>query len=464
MRIAGAALTLLVGFGLSRVIGALRDIVLAARFGATTDFDLYVAAFRIPDVVFMLIAGGALGSTLVPVFAERREHGAPGADARLASTVFNAILIASTAVSLAGIAFAPQLAPLIGAGFEPLEQARLALLMRIIFAQPVLLGVSEVLSRYLNVRGHFTTPALAPALYNIPIMAAAILLGPTLGNVGLALGVVAGAVLYLLVQLPSAWGAGFRFRPVIDARDPGLAQVGRLMVPRMVGQGAVQLAFIATTRLASQLPEGSLVVLTFAWQLMNLPLGPLGMALGNAALPTLAAQAARGDLNAMGLTARRTLGAILLLILPAAIVLVVAGLPIVRLLYERGAFTPEDSARTAVALAIYAAGLPAHGAIEILTRSFYALHDTRTPVAIGVATMAANVAVAYALAGRLGYPAIPIGMSVGTTAEAIVLWLLLRPRVPGLASLAIFIPDPRAGLELVSARLGRFKRGGSGDN
>jgi putative peptidoglycan lipid II flippase len=266
------------------------------------------------------------------------------------------------------------------------------------------------------------------------------------------------------VQLPPALSAGFRFRAGIDARDPGLAQVGRLMIPRMVGQGAVQLAFIATTRLASQLPEGSLVVLTFAWQLMNLPLGPLGMALGNAALPALSAHAARGDLDAMGATARRTLGAILLLILPAAIVLVIGGLPIVRLLYERGAFTSDDSTRTAGALAIYAAGLPAHGAIEILTRTFYALHDTRTPVAVGVATMASNVAIAYALAPSLGYPAIPIGMSVSATAEAVVLWLLLRPRVPKLASPAVFVPDPLAGLEIVKARLARFRKGPSGDN
>ena len=460
MRVAGAAFTLLIGFGLSRVVGALRDVVLTARFGATTEYDLYIAAFRVPDVVFTLVAGGALGSTLVPVLAARREHGAPGDDARLAAHVFNAIAVVATLVAVVLALFTPWLAQFVGAGFDPAEQARLALLMRILLLQPILLGVSEVLTRYLNVHGHFLAPALAPALYNLPIIAAA--LGPRLGGVGLVLGVVAGAVVYLLVQVPSALATGFRFRTGLALRDPGLTQIGRLMVPRMIGQGAVQLAFIATTRLASQLPEGSLVVLQLAWQLMNLPLGPLGMALGNAALPVMSAHAARGDLLAMGATARRTLGAIVLLILPATLVLIAGGLPIVRLLYERGAFEADDSARTALALAIYAAGLPAHGALEILTRTFYALQDTRTPVTIGVGQMVLNVLLAYTLAGQLGFAAIPVALSASTVLEVLTLWLLLRPRVPALASPAVFLPDFSAALEMVRTGAARFRSGSPG--
>jgi len=351
VRVASAAATLLIGFGLSRILGALREVVLTSQFGATTEYDLYIAAFRIPDVVFTLVAGGALGSTLVPVLAERRERHGAGSDARLAATVFNAVALVSALAAVVLAVLTPWLAPFVGAGFDPSEQARLALLMRILLLQPILLGVSEVLTRYLNVHGHFLTPALAPALYNVPIMVAALVFGRELGGVGLALGVLAGALLYLLVQIPAALTAGFRFRPALELRDPGLTQIGRLMVPRMIGQGAVQLAFIATTRLASEQPEGSLVVLNIAWVLMNLPLGPLGMALGNAALPVMSAHAARGDLKALGVTARRTLGAILLLILPAALLLIGAALPIVRLLYERGPFLPEDSLRAAIALA-----------------------------------------------------------------------------------------------------------------
>lgn len=464
MRIARAALTLLLGFGLSRIVGALRDVVLTAQFGATVEYDVYVAAFRIPDVIFTLVAGGALGSTLVPVFSDRRHAHGPGSESRLAATVFNCIALAATFTALAGFVTAPWLAPAVGAGFEPAEQERLALLIRILLLQPILLGVSEVLTRYLNVQGHFSTPALAPAIYNVPIMIAAIVLGPSLGAVGLTLGVLGGALAYLLVQLPAALSAGFRFRRSVELRDPALGQIARLMIPRMIGQGAVQLAFIATTRLASELPEGSLVVLTLAWQLMNLPLGPLAMAIGNAALPTMSAHAARGDFAALGNTARRTMGAIILLVVPAAVVLVAGSLPIVRLLYERGAFTAHDSTRTAVALALFAAGLPAHGAIEILTRTYFALQDTRTPVAVSVSAMVVNVVLAYALVGQLGYAAIPAALSAATIAEAIVLWWLVRKRVPGLASPLVFVPNPRAAFDLVAARLGRFTKIATGDN
>ena len=454
-RIAYAAGILLVGFALSRIAGFLREVVLTSRFGATTDYDLYLTAFRIPDVVFTLVAGGALGSTLVPVFSDRKEHGETGAVARLAGTVFSLIGAAAVIAAVAGFALAPMLAPLLGPGFGPEDQAQLALLIRILLLQPILLGVSEVLTRYLNIQGHFVTTALAPALYNLPIILAALVFGRSLGSTGLALGVVAGAILYFLVQLPPALRSGFRFLPSFSLGDPALGQIARLMAPRMIGQGAVQLSFILTTRLATQQPPGSLVALNVGWVLTMLPLGIFGMAVGNAALPTLSAHAARGDIDALGQTARTTLRAIMSMVLPAALVLVVGGYWIVLLLFGRGEFTQEDAARAAAALACYAAGLPAHGAIEILTRVFFALQDTRTPVAIGVAAMAANVALAYAGASTFGYLSIAAALTVSTVLEALLLWLLLRRHVPGLASPIVFVPDPAAALQQVRARFRR---------
>jgi putative peptidoglycan lipid II flippase len=453
-RIAGAATILLAGFALSRVIGLGREIVLSAQFGTGEEYDLFVAAFRIPDVVFTLVAGGALGSTLVPVFAERDASGNPGAAARLASTVFNLIALAAGAVALIGIALAPWLAPLLGPGFSPEQQIRLALLIRILLVQPVLLGISEVFGRYLNVRGHFLAPAFAPALYNVPIILAALAAGPALGAVGLAIGVVAGALLYFLVQVPAALSWGLRFTPRLDLRDPALRQIVRLMVPRMIGQGAVQLSFIATTRLASQQGEGAIAALNYAWILTMLPLGPLGMAIGNAALPTMSAQAARGELDALGDTARRTLTSILFMIVPAALLLATVGLPIVQAIYERRAFTVESSTLTATVLAFYASGLPAHGAIEILTRTFYALQDTRTPVAVGVGCMVLNVVLAYSLVGSMGYVAIALALTLSTILEALLLWFLLCRRVPDVAEPALLLSLGRtaaAGLALYAA-------------
>ncbi|HEV2125211.1 MAG TPA: murein biosynthesis integral membrane protein MurJ [Chloroflexota bacterium] len=449
-RIAGAATILLSGFALSRLTGLLRDMVLTAQFGASRELDLYIAAFRIPDTVFALVAGGALGSTLVPVFAERLQKGDRAGAGRLASTVFNLVALAAIVAAAAGMLLADEIAPLFGAGFEPAEQARLALLIRILLIQPVLLSMSEVVSRFLNVHQHFFYPALAPALYNVPIILAALALGPRFGSVGLVMGVVLGAVLYFVVQLPAGIKAGFRVRRTLDVKDPALRQIGQLMVPRMVGQGAVQFSFILTTYLATYLPEGRLVALSVAWVLTMLPLGPLGMAIGNAALPTMSAQAARGARDELGKTAGRTLSAILFLIAPATVLLIIVGLPIVRTLYERGNFTLESSAQTATALAFYAAGLPAHGAIEILTRAFFALQNTRTPVVVAVLAMVTNVVLAYSLVGTLGYLAIALALTASTIIEAAVLWLLLRREVPRVASPTVFFSLARTALATVA--------------
>ncbi len=428
-RIAGAAATLLGGFVASRLVGVLRDVIISARFGTSGELDVYYAAFRIPDAVFTLVAGGALGSALIPVFAEYLATHRPGAVERLASAVFNVITIVATAVAVAGIALAPRLAPALFAGFDEPHRARLVILVRVMLLQPVFFGMGEVVTRYLNVRQHFFYPALAPVVYNLFIIGGALLLAPSLGTLGLALGVVGGALAYFLVQLPRAVRFGFRWQPVLDLGDAGLREVVQLMLPRLLSQGAVQIAFIITARLASFLPPGSYTALNYAWVLMMLPLGTFAMSLANAAFPTLAEQEARGDRAGMAATIRRTLSAILFLLVPSALGLMIAGLPIVQTIYQHGRFTSQSSALTAAALAVYALGLPGHGAIEILTRSFFAMHDTRTPVAVGVGAMALNVLLAIFLVGPLAHLGIALAMSISALGEALALATLLHRRV-----------------------------------
>ncbi|MGH2352149.1 MAG: murein biosynthesis integral membrane protein MurJ [Chloroflexota bacterium] len=439
-RIAGAAAILLGGFVASRLVGLARDVVISARFGTSDDLDLYFAAFRIPDTIFTLVAGGALGSALVPVFAEYRAARHEGGLVRLAGAVFNLVALAATLAAVLGIVFAPQYVPWVF-GFTPEQEARLVMLVRVMLLQPVLFGLGEVVTRYLNVHQHFVYPAIAPTLYNLAIIAAALALGPSLGTLGLALGVVAGALAYFLVQVPAAAALGFRWQPALDLHEPALRQIARLMLPRLIGQGAVQLSFIFTTGLASFLPSGRVAALNFAWVLMMLPLGTFAMSMAGAAFPTLAEQAARGEHRALAATVRRTLGMIQFVMVPSALGLIVAGLPLVQTLFQHGAFTAESSAITAAALTFYAMGLPAHGAIEILTRAFYALQDTRTPVTLGVLAMAANVALAslliVPLAEPLAHVGIAIALSASATAEALVLLLLLRRRLPGVLTLSL---------------------------
>ncbi len=449
-RIARAATILLGGFLASRLAGLVRDVVVLPQFGTSGELDLYYAAFRIPDLIFNLVAGGALGSAIVPVFAEYRAAGPGAAFGRLASAVFNAVGAVAVLAAVLGILFTPALVPFLGAGFSGEQQARLAVLVRILLLQPVLFGLGEVVTRYLQVQGHFAYPAMAPTLYNLAIIAAAVTLGPSLGTVGLAIGVVLGAVVYLLVQLPAAHSLGFRWRPGIDLGEPGLRRIGPLMLPRLIDRGAVQVSFLLTTRLASFLPAGHFAALNVAWLLMMLPLGTFAMSAANAAYPTLAEQAARGERPVMAATVRRTLSSILFLMVPSALGLIIVGLPLVQTLYQRGEFTLASAALTASALAVYAAGLPAHGAIEILTRSFYALHDTRTPVALSVAAMVTNILLATVLVAPLGHIGIALAMTSSATLETVALLALLNRRLPQVVTLGLIWTVGRTGLAAVA--------------
>ena len=300
--------------------------------------------------------------------------------------------------------------------------------------QPVLLGTGEVLARFLNVRGRFGATAFAPAAYTAGIVVAALVAPVDLGTVALAWGVVGGALLFLIILALDAWRTGFRLptaRAEIAGTGADLGEILRLMVPRVVGQGAVQLSFVATTRLASYLPAGRLASLNYAWALMMLPLGAFAMTAANAAFPSFAALAARGDRDGLAATGRRTIGTVAAAMAISLAAAVALGSDAIEVLFGRRAFGPESVALTAAALVAYAVGLPAHGVLEVQMRLAFALKDTRTPVVIGVGAMAVNVAVATLLAPTLGHVGIGLGLSIAATIEAVLLGVVLESRLPG---------------------------------
>ena len=436
--IARAGLVLLAGTVASRLLGLLRDVVVSARYGTSGDLDLYVAAFRVPDLAFTLVSGGALGSALVPVFSDALHAGDrdSGRDrlSRLAGAATLVVLLVGTVLAALGATFAEVLAPALGAGFAPEAQGRLAGLVRILLIQPVLLGTGEVLARFLNVRGRFAATALAPAAYTSGIVVAALVAPDDLGTISLAWGVVGGAALFLGILAVDAWHTGFTL-PVARVHLAGtgapLREVMRLMAPRMIGQGAVQLSFVATTRLASFLPAGRLASLNYAWALMMLPLGAFAMTAANAAFPSFAALASQGDRDGLASVGRRTLGTVAAAMAISLAGTVALGADAIEVLFGRLAFGPESVALTAAALVSYAVGLPAHGVLEVQMRLAFALKDTRTPVLIGVGAMAVNVAVATVLAPVIGHVGIGLGLSIAATIEAILLGIALERRVPG---------------------------------
>ena len=438
-QIARAAGLVMALFVVSRVLGLLREMVISYQFGTGGDLDAYLAAFRLPDILFQIVAGGALASAFIPTFstllARQDDRGAW----RLASAIVNLVLILTSTFAILAALLAPWLvSTIIAPGFDAQRQALTVDLMRLMLITPVIFGVSGVFMGILNAQQHFLLPALAPILYNLGIILGAVILAPDMSVMGLAVGVVAGALGHLLIQIPGLVRHGLRYTPILGLHDPSVREVGRLMLPRVVGLAAVQINFLVNTILASGLVPGSLAAINFAWLLMLLPQGVFAQSIATAAFPTFSTQSAKGQIAEMRSTLAATLRAILYLALPAAVGLIVLRRPLVALIFQRGAFTETSTEMVAWALAFFALGLPAHAVVEVVVRAFYALHDTKTPVTVGIGAMVLNVIlslvfiVAFEALGWLPLGGLALSNSLATTIEMAVLLGLIRQRLRGL--------------------------------
>jgi putative peptidoglycan lipid II flippase len=448
-----AAALVMALFVVSRALGLVRQMVIGALFGTSGDLDAYLAAARVPEMIFMVVAGGALGSAFIPTFTDHLAQEDRAGAWRLASAVVNLALIALTVTAGLMAAFAPTLVrTAIAPGFDAPQQALTTQLLRLMLVSPVIFGVSGVVMGALNAHQHFLLPALAPSVYNLSIIGGALLLGPRLGVEGMAIGVVVGAALHLLVQVPALLRHGARYVPTLGLDSPSVREVGRLMAPRVLGTAIAQLNFVVNNSLASGLGEGAVSAINYAWLLMLLPQGVFAQAVGTAAFPTFAAQAARGERDEMRRTLAATLRAVFSLALPATVGLLVLGRPLVALLFERGAFEETSTEAVAWALAFYALGLVGHAGLEIIARAFYALHDTLTPVWVGGLAMGLNVALSLTLpeAFRLmGWPAhagLALANSAATLLELVGLVLLIRWRMDGLEERRTLVGLAKSGL------------------
>ncbi len=434
-------------FLFSRLLGLLRDVLIARHFATSPELAAYVAAFRIPDLLFVLVAGGALASAFIPTFATYQARGDVEGGWRLTCAVATWLALIVGLLATATAILAPWLvARVLAPGFPPHLQALTASLMRLMLVSTLLFSLSGLVMGVLHAHRRFLFPALAPAFYNVGIIVGVLALAPKWGVYGLAAGVVAGAMAHLGVQLPELW----RLRPHLSLslglRDPnvadGVREVVRLMAPRVAGLAVVQVNFIVTTVLASFLDPRALPSLDYAWRIMLLPQGIFALAVATAAFPTFAAQAARLELATMRRTFTVILRSVLFLTLPASVGLAVLREPLVALLFQRGAFDASSTEAVAWALLFYAPGLVGHAVVEITARAFYALRDTLTPVLVGSGAMAANIALSLLLLPRFGSPsdmargahgALALANTVATTLEMVVLlWLLhrrLRPLI-----------------------------------
>jgi putative peptidoglycan lipid II flippase len=439
--IAKAATLVMVFFVVSRLLGIGRDVVIANQFGTSPELEAYLAAFRLPDLVFNVITGGALGSAFIPTYTAFLSQNQQAAAKRLAAAVLNWVLLVTISISLVAAIFAyPLVDNIIVPNFSPAQKLLTAELMRWLLVSTVIFGVSGLLMGILNAHQHFLMPALAPVVYNVAIIIGAGWLGPQWGVYGLVAGVVTGASGHLLVQLPMARRYGFRYQLTLAPRDPGVRQVARLMGPRMLGIAAVQFNFLWDAILASGLTQGSYAGLDYGRRLMLLPQGIIAQAVAAAAFPTFSALAADEDWPALQTAFVGTLRSVLYLTLPATIGLIMLGQPIIALIFERNAFTAESTRLTAWALWFYTLGLVGHSAVEILTRVFYALKNTRTPVFYSLIAMALNIVLSYALLygfQHFNWPAhggIALASSLAVSLETVWLIAALKKQ-PGQLSL-----------------------------
>lgn len=440
-RIARAAGTVMVAFILSNLTGLARQILVARAFGTSAELDAFNAANRVSETLFTLVAGGALGSAFIPTFTGLLAQEKRRLAWRLASAVANWLLIILIIFSLLTIIFAPQVVRyLLASGFakNPAQSALTVELMRLMLPSAVLFGLSGLVMGILNSYQVFFIPALTPSMYQLGLIFGVVGLAPRWGIRGLAWGVVLGSALHLFLQVPSLIKLKGVYFPELGLDLPALREVILLMGPRLLGQAAVQLNFWVNTNLASYQPAGSVTGIQFGFALMLMPQAAIAQSVATAAMPTLAAQYARGKLDEVRASLAASLRGVLLLSIPASLGLILLRTPLVATLYQRGQFNERSTELVAWALLWYAAGLVGHCLVEVLARAFYALHNTRTPVAVGIAAMSLNILLSIFLSSVfqqidwMPHGGLALANSLATALEAGVLLILIRRRLQGI--------------------------------
>ncbi|MBI4537643.1 MAG: murein biosynthesis integral membrane protein MurJ [candidate division NC10 bacterium] len=426
---------------LSRLLGFVRDMAIAWLFGAGMAADAFFAAFRLPSTFRELLGEGALSAAFIPVFTRTATRDGRPAAWGLASRVMGTLAMVLGAVTALGMLFAPEIAALLTPGWasEPEKLALTAKLLRIMFPYLFLVGLSALFMAILNSLGHFLTPALAPAMLNLTMIAVGLWIAPRMPDPALWLGgaVVAGGLGQLLIQIPPAVARGWRGAVQIAPRDPGVQEIARLMLPGVGGLAVTQVNVFVGMVLASFLAEGSLAALQYAFRLVQFPIGVVGVAIGTAALPVMAAAVAREAREEMRRSLTESLRLGLFLALPAMAGLIAFREPIVHALYERGAFDRSATLLAANVLTGYAVGLGFYVSNRILAPAFYAMRDTTTPVLTNSLSVALNIAASLFLMGPLGAMGLALATAIASCGNCIVLCGCLRRRMGRMGLTAI---------------------------
>jgi len=426
-------------FLLSRILGYVRTVAVAASVPHIAQLSPFFAAFRIPDFLFQLVAAGALSSALIPVISGLFATDEEARAWRVVSTVTTLMLSALLVLAAIVLVFAPQLVAFIAPGFDAGQLAETTQLTRIMVLSPMFLAGGAVATSALNSRGRFAAAGMAPLVYNLAIILGAVVLVPIFGIPGLAYGVVLGAAGHLLVQVPSLVRIRARIRPRVDLGDAQARLALVLMAPRAFALGATQVVFLVMTSLATTLGADALAVFNFAFILLQIPIGVIGVPLGVVLLPSLSREAATGGMVAFRRLLVRGLSILAYVMIGIAALGIVVSEDVVRILFHVAHLSESAIEATGALLAIFLLGLTAHSMIAVLARAFYALKDTKTPVIAALLAVVVNIVVANALVGSLGLNGLAVAIAVAAWLETIALVVLLERRVEGLGMRHVWI-------------------------
>jgi putative peptidoglycan lipid II flippase len=419
-------------FFVSRILGWFRIVVFGWTFD-TQQLGPFYQAFRIPDLIFQLVAAGALSSALIPTIAHLLADGEDARAWRVVSAVTNLMLIALAVLAGALFVFAGFLVPaVIAPGFSAADQTRTVDLTRLMLLSPIMLSLGSVATSVLNARGRFTASVLAPIFYNVAIILGSILLGPSMGLTGLAIGVVAGSACHLAIQLRPLFGTGFRYSPTLDRDDPETTRTLMLLAPRALGLGGAQIQLLAAGSIATGLGVSATTWFNMAFTIFQVPIGVIGVPLGVVTLPALSARIAAGATGEFASLVGRSLRLMLFVMIPLAILGMLASLQVSQLLYEHGKYGPADITHISAILMVFLVALPSETLIILLARAFYAMRDTRTPVGAALMAVVISIVVSLATCPFVGPPGLALGIAVASWAEALLLCVLLQRRVPAM--------------------------------
>jgi len=435
--IARAARTVSLAVFGSRILGLVREQVLAGLFGASKEFDAFITAFRIPNLLRDLFAEGALSAAFVTTFSQKLAKEGEAPAWRLANLVLNALVVLLSLITLVGIIASPWIVDLIAPGFRNTPgKAELTVTMtRIMFPFLLLVALAALAMGMLNAKKKFGIPASASMMFNVGSILGGVFFGwvidPSFGSrsiIGISIGTLIGGAAQLLIQFPSLRAVGYRYQPLLDWRDEGFRRVVKLVGPSVIGVAAVQINVFVINWFASYFENGAVTWLNCAFRLMQFPIGLFGVAIATATLPAVAALVARGEIAEFRKTISRSMRLAIFLSLPAACGLAVLAEPIIAVIYQHGRFSADSTRQTAACLQAFAIGLTGYAALKVLAPTFYAFGDSRTPALVSLLSIVVNAGLCWLLAWKLGLGVMGLALSTGLVALVNFVQLLFHMR------------------------------------